>query len=810
MKQFNLRIAAILVALFGIVLVSGFIVILKVTLEKKTTESDYMLIGRRDHDSLSDLFLARLSKLEEKPYPLDNNVLNADISFSYFTTAGKNDIYSYIMPNGQPMALPVLYYSFGKFIPESDTLLYWYRKDNEIFINSFHHTDDKPIRLLDSKASFVEAMFYATTEKTFIKEWSTKSSQLDIFNQRCIISSPEKDTNIVAKGINCFIADDGNKMLVFKFFKSETNFGTDAILVDTDSGNEKPLMRVDGELGLGGAYSFDLSRLAYIKHSDDKEKLVLVNTENGNILAESDWFVNLIYSDFSYKGNTVFYISQNTDGDLDLSVMDEKGVEKIATGLTMTAKFNEDGSYLVYMVEEENDEHTIYSYSIEDRHIFKIATGTSLTFNLIKDRIILRQIDDFDLLISSVGFNGQDKVELYTGDNDESVQIYHVPNENLLFLFILNDQGITLFITPIDQDTGFELLDDWESINLLNLSPDGQELVFAGKEMKYDDLALFVVSLKEGSYPIKLDDNFDNISNAVLAPKGDKVIYSINYEDNRRDPEIRRTTINGKQEFDTLYDDFILYDVQWDELYPFQSLIWENTLSSIPFCSNISSLANQAKVNWDGIRDHCFRVHLEEGTVYTISVENQREVYMSLYDQRSNQLEDFSDPRMNPNMVIIPDKDGVYFVKVVADSSIPEGEFLVKLNQGLGEPAFEHPTILIPGAGSKIGHVSSGDYIEVEKYRFTTYGKVYAFKGKKGQKATIEVHGGSIGSKIDPEVFVFSSGIELLGSDDDSGDGSDSRLSLTLPSDGWYFVLIRSINDNFGSDYFYEVLLTVD
>jgi hypothetical protein len=142
-------------------------------------------------------------------------------------------------------------------------------------------------------------------------------------------------------------------------------------------------------------------------------------------------------------------------------------------------------------------------------------------------------------------------------------------------------------------------------------------------------------------------------------------------------------------------------------------------------------------------------------------------------------------------------------------TSQSSGRFTLNAVQGYGDPALDNPTMLTFNQRTR-GVIASSSRLDIENLDYSNYGELYAFQGESGQSVTIDVFAPSIDSKLDPRVFLISSSLEVLGSDDDSGEGYDAQLTVTLPADGLYFVLVDSLGGLYGSsnDYFYEVLLT--
>ena len=77
----------------------------------------------------------------------------------------------------------------------------------------------------------------------------------------------------------------------------------------------------------------------------------------------------------------------------------------------------------------------------------------------------------------------------------------------------------------------------------------------------------------------------------------------------------------------------------------------------------------------------------------------------------------------------------------------------------------------------------------------------YAFRAKKGQRVSVEVVANRLGSPLDPVVRLLdAAGKELVYCDDDPAVGSDARFSFTAPRTGRYFIELRDVGYQGGSE----------
>jgi hypothetical protein len=84
---------------------------------------------------------------------------------------------------------------------------------------------------------------------------------------------------------------------------------------------------------------------------------------------------------------------------------------------------------------------------------------------------------------------------------------------------------------------------------------------------------------------------------------------------------------------------------------------------------------------------------------------------------------------------------------------------------------------------------------------------VYRFEGKKGQQVRIEVFAVRRGSSLDAFLSIYDNEGQLLHSVDDVGGSRDASLTLTLPRDGGYHVVVSDANDTGGPTHGYRLVL---
>ncbi|HZT81060.1 MAG TPA: PPC domain-containing protein [Gemmataceae bacterium] len=84
---------------------------------------------------------------------------------------------------------------------------------------------------------------------------------------------------------------------------------------------------------------------------------------------------------------------------------------------------------------------------------------------------------------------------------------------------------------------------------------------------------------------------------------------------------------------------------------------------------------------------------------------------------------------------------------------------------------------------------------------------VYRFEGKAGQRVRLEVLAARHGSALDSILSLHDADGRLLARNDDADGSPDSRLEVTLPRDGAYFVSIQDAHDQGGPVHVYRLVL---
>jgi len=84
---------------------------------------------------------------------------------------------------------------------------------------------------------------------------------------------------------------------------------------------------------------------------------------------------------------------------------------------------------------------------------------------------------------------------------------------------------------------------------------------------------------------------------------------------------------------------------------------------------------------------------------------------------------------------------------------------------------------------------------------------VFRFEGKAGQKIACEVLAARYGSTLDSILTLYTSSGRIVASNDDHDGSSDSRMEVTLPETGFYYLSVQDAHDQGGVTYTYRLVI---
>jgi hypothetical protein len=84
---------------------------------------------------------------------------------------------------------------------------------------------------------------------------------------------------------------------------------------------------------------------------------------------------------------------------------------------------------------------------------------------------------------------------------------------------------------------------------------------------------------------------------------------------------------------------------------------------------------------------------------------------------------------------------------------------------------------------------------------------VYRFEGKAGQRVVAEVLAARFGSPVDSFLTLYDARGHVLAANDDHDGSADSRVEVTLPAAGGYYISVTDAHDQGGPAHAYRLLL---
>ena len=468
---------------------------------------------------------------------------------------------------------------YGSFVPDSDRLLLWYRLEDEIVIQQMRVGDEEPTEVMDSKADVLLGAVFDESEIVFLRE--TRDGQA-----RCYVAMPGGEAERLAKVDACYISLDGSTIIFSEVDEGATTLSA----VDTNGENETVLL--DEVEGVGSPYliSGDGSHLAYVQVEGKESQLYRVERDSGEEVEVSGEVLRIVDYGFALGSDTLFYIAEELEDDfgvLRLYVSDSG--DPIAAGPVLGAYFAPDGQHLVYLLSDEDGEETLYVHPMGGGGDVKVLTGEDIRYSILETsppRVLALSTEENEFTLYSAGVDGGDVVELLS-EEDVTFEATYVQHESLLYIQITDEDGeVSLFVAPLGgEDEGYTLLEEWASIEILNSSPDGSQLVLWAREDWGDDPVLYSIAVEDGADPVELDDDSEGFRNAVFTSDGRFVLYTAVTGDESDDVEVHQVQADGEEKYEILYEEALLADVRWDDIVPWYVPLHWRTAEGAQFAS---------------------------------------------------------------------------------------------------------------------------------------------------------------------------------------------------------------------------------
>ena len=543
------------ILIFGCIIIAGLFLLDVINLP---TGGGQAILGFPNRDGEVDLRVLKLGQDEEKAPLLAEDVLEGR---AYFYRLQE----STYLPVGS---------RYGGFVPETNDVLFWYADNkNEISIYQTDTRGKEPTPIFDTDSGFVTGLIMDNGKKILFRE--SRDGQ-----DRCYLSESGEEADRIGKGDFCWITLDSRNLVVTEKDDQEYTL----TLINLKNQDETTVL--DNEEDVTTAIvSYDGSLVSYISSKDEAQPF-LIDARKGDELADGEKYPNIANYGFLGESDNLFYLGIESDGEVELQVLSADDSTRVASGATIKVAQSQDGSYLVYLLGDKDGEESVYTYSVGRDEDGRLERGNDLGFAVtaFPEHILIVSQDREELTLLSADIDGENLTQLYSGDDLTLSVIFQILNHPNLYALMADQDGMqSLYVTPYNRNEGFFLLEEWDSIRLNNISPDGSTLLFSGREDTRDNLALFAIEIKEDAEPVELDDDIEvelgntkgGVTNAVFSKNGKDVFYTVLTGGEADDYEIRQVRADGKESAERIYKKAFLVDVQWCPLYPFRSIFFQ-------------------------------------------------------------------------------------------------------------------------------------------------------------------------------------------------------------------------------------------
>lgn len=771
------------------VLVVAVLVLLATGTLSSGRSSQHILLGFTNPAEQTDLYLLRLGDGLSQGTVLVEDARVSSWYLNYYQ-------------EGQAYSLGSYYEQFGGFVPEKKLLVYWYEdEEGTVHIQRQYLNQDFASQVYHSQDLQGYGRVLNDGEDIFFK------TEID-GEERCYISSDGETAQRITQGDTCNINASGAFILTTTVDEAEITLTR----LNLDGSQEVTL--IDGQKDVAGyRVSYDGSRIAYVSGAG-AQQVTLLEGSRATVLAQSDAVYRVLDYDFSSQANTLFFIAEDEQGELQLYLMDDSRPVWVATGFSLRAQLSRDGNTLIYAVGDDIQGYSVFSYAVNRRQSTEILQGNQIRISLVDElgRVLITQQDGDEMTVYSAALDGRDVVQLFRDRDAYHGFILRHPALPGIFIHTYDHDGEhSIFYTPIDVDSGYYLFKEYITLEVKDISPDGDWLLTVANKNNRDEPALTLIPLTPDQTPVILDESRYGFTTAVFSESGKDVYYTMRVGGDPDERIVRRVSTSGELPAETLYEGVNLLDVQWTRINAFTASLFYEPLQSTSTCPGalVINPGNimEGTLTEDGAA--CYRFSGIAGQLFTFNgTADDFDAALELYDREGTLIDadDDSGLDLNARLVFSLPDDGTYFIKVFAYDG-GSGTYSLSMQEGINDAA-----IAIPLEANRLTRdsINNSDDIYLESIDYHTYGVMFYFDGNADEVITIDVIADSQGSQIDPFIYLFDASMNILTTDDDSGEGYDAQINYILPATGRYYILVEDLGREYGpeADYWFDILLS--
>ena len=487
---------------------------------------DQVLLAEFNRDGEAEIFLAGLGDEESEMQSLAEDVQQARLFEGQYAT----------------------------FVPTTDRIILWYVDGDNLRIEQLESGDEAPTEVFEADEN---VQIFGTFTSDPFAIYLTDPQDFD--NYRCYVSLDGAAADRLTRGGRCFATENGVVALEF-----ERN-GLTVTLVSLD-GEEETVILDEAEDVTDVRWNDDLSTFAYVELGRRDAQLFLIEPGDEEGVALGDEFALIESFGFLPDGKTVYIIGKLDEDDEEVGLFINGTEGALLENSTIAIEGqSEDGDYVVFVTRNE-DEATAFVYSVADETVIEVVEEDFVSVGgyVTNDRFLLTagRIDDVALL--SARSDGSESVALFQ-DDDYTIDFSYlnVATEQLLLQLTDKDGLHALFVTGLEEENGYFLLEEWATLAVLNASK--EYIVFAAREDVEDDLVLYSILIEPDASEIELDDDGDlDFQRMFFSADGRSIYYTV-LKDGFNDTEVRLVPVDGSARPEELYRDMLLLDVSWVE-----------------------------------------------------------------------------------------------------------------------------------------------------------------------------------------------------------------------------------------------------
>lgn len=438
------------------------------------------------------------------------------------------------------------------FVPETNRIVLWYVDRNDLRVEQMEIGDDAPTELYEGNAA--DRVFGSISNDPFIV-FLTETEDFSEFS--CYASVDGAEAARLAKGSICVASENGVVL-------QERDADELSLTLYSLDGEDETVILDEVEDVLEVSWNDDLSWFTYVELDRGDGQAYIIEPGDEEATAVGDEFEIIEDVGFIADDETIYLIGKPDEDDDELGLfINAAGDPVLEEEIIRFAGRSEDNRY-IYFTTESTREELFFVYDVRGESATEVADGDFIsTLGLYGERLLLAVGDNDDTALISVNVDGTELVELYSDDEYEPIEVNVDEANGRVYLTLRDEDGLlSLYVTSLDEENGYFLLEEWAALNLMNASDD--TAVFAAQEDEGDDWILYAIPVEEGADEVELDDDAENgFQGAYLTSNGRSVLYTA-IGDDITEAEVRQAQLDGEEGAETLFKDVVLLDVSWE------------------------------------------------------------------------------------------------------------------------------------------------------------------------------------------------------------------------------------------------------